>query len=171
VGKLALGHGGVLLINNKTGATKYYEYGRYDKEQKGIVRNVKVSDVVIGEDGKPTVASLNKVLKQLSKRAGEGGKIEGAYVKSDDFEGMNNYAKGKLAENDDPKRKEYSLFSNNCGTFAADVVDVDPKAKKVDSNSSKPGSIVSDYQEVFPSVSYDPKTDKTTVKEVEKKKP
>ncbi len=171
VGKMALGHGGVLLINNKTGATKYYEYGRYDKEQKGIVRNVKVSDVVIGEDGKPTVASLNKVLKQLSKKAGEGGKIEGAYVKSDDFEGMNNYAKGKLAENDDPKRKEYSLFSNNCGTFAADVVDVDPKAKKVDSNSSKPGSIVSDYQEVFPSVSYDPKTDKTTVKEVDKKKP
>lgn len=27
-----LGHAGVLLIDNKTGVTKYYEYGRYDKE-------------------------------------------------------------------------------------------------------------------------------------------
>ena len=38
IGKIGnLGHAGVLLIDNKTGVTKYYEYGRYDKEGKGIM--------------------------------------------------------------------------------------------------------------------------------------
>lgn len=48
-----LGHAGVLLINNKTGGTKYYEYGRYDAENKGIVRTISVPDVKIGKDGQP----------------------------------------------------------------------------------------------------------------------
>jgi len=33
-----LGHAGVLLINGKTGVTKYYEYGRYDPKK------IRVSD-------------------------------------------------------------------------------------------------------------------------------
>ena len=56
------GHAGVLLIDNKTGLIKYYEYGRYDKEGKGLVRTVTISNVVIGKDGKPTIQSLNKVI-------------------------------------------------------------------------------------------------------------
>ena len=56
------GYAGVLLIDNKTGLTKYYEYGRYDKEGKGLVRTVTISNVVIGKDGKPTIQSLNKVI-------------------------------------------------------------------------------------------------------------
>src|SRR6218665_1586111 len=45
-----LGHAGVLLIDNKTGVTKYYEYGRYQTTDgaKGSVRNITVSNVVIG---------------------------------------------------------------------------------------------------------------------------
>jgi hypothetical protein len=43
IGKVGgLGHAGGLMIDNKTGATKYYEYGRYDSEGKGLVRNVSV---------------------------------------------------------------------------------------------------------------------------------
>ncbi|CCY51719.1 MULTISPECIES: hypothetical protein [Bacteroides] len=61
------GHAGVLLINDKTGLTKYYEYGRYDKESKGLVRTASVPNVVIGKDGKPTTESLNKVMKQLPR--------------------------------------------------------------------------------------------------------
>ncbi|WP_082989220.1 RHS repeat domain-containing protein [Culturomica massiliensis] len=56
------GYAGVLLIDNKTGLTKYYEYGRYDKEGKGLIRTVTISNVVIGKDGKPTIQSLNKVI-------------------------------------------------------------------------------------------------------------
>ncbi|MDT8385411.1 MAG: RHS repeat-associated core domain-containing protein [Gammaproteobacteria bacterium] len=35
--KLALGHAGVLLIDNNSGGTKYYEYGRYSPNGKGIM--------------------------------------------------------------------------------------------------------------------------------------
>ena len=49
-----LGHAGILLIDNKTGITKYYEYGRYDKAEIGEVRQRTISNVVMGKDGKPT---------------------------------------------------------------------------------------------------------------------
>ena len=44
-----LGHAGILLINNKTGLTKYYEYGRYDRENIGVTRSYAILNVVIGE--------------------------------------------------------------------------------------------------------------------------
>ncbi len=171
VGKIGgLGHAGVLLIDNKTGKTKYYEYGRYDKEGKGIVRTLAVSEVKMGKDGKPTIESLNKVMEQISNKAGHDGKIEGAYMKSDKFKEMNNYAQEKMNDNNNPKRQEYSLSSNNCGTFAADVTNQD---KKIEMEAPtiidpRPNSIIGEYQQTFPVVSYDPIKNKTTM-EPEKK--
>ena len=79
IGKIGnLGHAGVLLIDNKTGVTKYYEYGRYDKEGKGIVRTFAVPDVKMGQDKKPTLESLNKTLSVISEQAGHGGGKERA---------------------------------------------------------------------------------------------
>jgi hypothetical protein len=46
------------------------------------------------------------------------------------FNEMNYYAQSKKTENTDPDRKDYSIGSNNCGTFATDVVKQDPKTKK-----------------------------------------
>ncbi len=43
---------------------------------------------------------------------------------------MKGYAEGKLKENSDPTRKEYSLMNNNCGTFAEDVIKQDEKVAK-----------------------------------------
>jgi len=142
-----LGHAGVLLIDNKTGLTKYYEYGRYDSEGKGLVRTVTVSNVVIGADGKPTVESLNKVLEQISKKSGQGGRIDGAYIKSDQFSAMDAYAKKKMAENANPKRTEYGLTDNNCGTFAADVVNQDKTVDAPSLSNPTPTNIVDEYQE------------------------
>ena len=89
IGKIGnLGHAGVLLIDNKTGVTKYYEYGRYDKEGKGIVRTFAVPDVKMGQDKKPTLESLNKTLSIISEQAGHAGRIEGAYIESDKFKEM-----------------------------------------------------------------------------------
>ena len=160
IGKIGnLGHAGVLLIDNKTGVTKYYEYGRYDKEGKGIVRTFAVPDVKMGQDKKPTLESLNKTLSVISEQAGHGGRIEGAYIESDKFKEMKTYAESKIAENSNPKRKEYSLRNNNCGTFAADVLKQDPSVKDkapviID---SRPNSIVKEYQNSFKSLNYDPK--------------
>lgn len=117
-----LGHAGVLLIDNKTGLTKYYEYGRYDKENKGIVRNPKIPNVKIGEDGNPTTESLNAVLEVISNKSGRNGKISGAYIKSDEFSSMNDYAQKEMKENSNPDRKEYSPINKNCATFATDVI-------------------------------------------------
>ncbi|WP_052354048.1 RHS repeat domain-containing protein [Flectobacillus major] len=161
VGKVGgLGHAGVLLIDNKTGLTKYYEYGRYDNEGKGYARTVSVSNVKIGKDGKPTEASLNKVLGQISKKSGNGTRIEGAYVESDNFDAMNNYASGKVKEKDDPKRKSYNLANNNCGTFACDVLNQDPNVKDQSPSISdpRPNSIVQEYQGTYGTVEYNPKT-------------
>ena len=160
IGKIGnLGHAGVLLIDNKTGVTKYYEYGRYDKEGKGVVRTFAVPNVKIGQDKKPTLESLNKTLSIISEQAGHAGRIEGAYIESDKFKEMKNYAESKIAENANSKRKEYSLRNNNCGTFAADVLKQDPSVKDkapviID---PRPNSIVKEYQDNFKSLNYDPK--------------
>ena len=160
IGKIGnLGHAGVLLIDNKTGVTKYYEYGRYDKEGKGVVRTFAVPNVKIGQDKKPTLESLNKTLSIISEQAGHAGRIEGAYIESDKFKEMKTYAESKIAENSNPKRKEYSLRNNNCGTFAADVLKQDPSVKDkapviID---PRPNSIVKEYQDNFKSLNYDPK--------------
>ncbi len=160
IGKLSnLGHAGVLLIDNKTGLTKYYEYGRYDKEGKGEVRSKTISNVKIGNDGKPKTESLNKVLGEISEKAGQGGKIEGAYVESDKFEEMKSYAESRQADNNNSDREEYSLTDNNCGTFATDVIkqDADAKKKAPSIIDPRPNSMVKEYQKKFKTINYDPK--------------
>ena len=77
----------------------------------------------------------------------------------DKFKEMKTYAESKIAENSNPKRKEYSLRNNNCGTFAADVLKQDPsvKDKAPVIIVSRPNSIVKEYQNSFKSLNYDPK--------------
>lgn len=151
-----------MLIDNKTGLTKYYEYGRYDKEKLGIVRTGNIPDVVIGKDGKPTEKSLEKTLSAISEKFGDGGRIEGAYVDSDKFEKMNDYAKSKKNENSNKERKKYSLMKNNCGAFAADVLNQDSDVKKKSPSiiDPKPTSIVEEFQEKFKKIEYDPNKNK-----------
>jgi len=179
LGKQPLGHAGVLLINNKTGLTKYYEYGRYATSDgtKGKVRNVRISDVVIDkETGKPTQKSLNKVFGEISKASGQNGRIKGAYVEGD-FDKMNDYAQDKLKESNpeykeeyNKDRESYSLTGNNCGTFGCDVLKQDSEAKKKAPwiLIPTPNNMAKEYQDNFPSVNYDPKT-KTTSGELYKK--
>ena len=62
-----LGHAGIWLIDNKTGITKYYEYGRYDKAEIGEVRQRTISNIVMGKEDKPTAESLNKVMGKYLK--------------------------------------------------------------------------------------------------------
>ena len=160
------GHAGVLLINNKSGYTKYYEYGRYDTENKGIVRTVVVSNVIIGKNGRPTIKSINNVMHQLSKKSGHGGDIEGAYIISDKFDEMNDYANGKMNENNNPDRTEYSITSNNCATFAEDVITQDTNVDRPTIIIPSPINIVDEYQEEGNAkVQYDSKTNTTVIGE------
>ena len=152
----ATGHAGVLLIDNTTGLTKYYEYGRYDKENKGIVRTYQVPNVEM-KDGLPTAESLNAVLNTISKKSGKGQVLKGAYIKSDDFNIMNDYAKLKLKENTDKNRVPYNIFTNNCGTFADDVIKQDQTFFLPIIIDPRPVSIIKEYQGIYTSIFYDPK--------------
>ncbi len=150
------GHAGVLLIDNKTGKAHYYEYGRYDKKQIGLVKDYEIQGIIMGSDGRPTPASLNNALQVISKSSGKSQEVEGAYITSDKFKEMNNYAKGKLKENNDPKRKPYSITGNNCGTFAADVVNQDKDLDSPTIVDPRPVSIVGEFQDNFTPVHFDP---------------
>jgi len=158
-----LGHAGVLLIDNKTGYTKYYEYGRYNSDQ-GNVRSYRVPNVVMGEDGRPTTKSLNAVLAKISDKSGDNGRISGAYVESDDFDAMKNYAQGLLNQSEDPNREPYSITGNNCGTFGCDVLNQDANVAKESPwiLDPRPNSIIDEYRGTFDKVDYNSK-DGTTI--------
>ena len=153
-----LGHSGVLLIDNKTGLTKYYEYGRYDSQNLGIVLNRAIPNVDMGKDGKPTEESLYNVLKYISHIAGHDGPIEGAYVESDEFDAMNNYAQSRIDRNVDIGRESYNIFENNCSTFAEEVLKQDKNVEDQIPASiiNVPNRIVKKWQKVFTPIKYEP---------------
>jgi hypothetical protein len=115
-----LGHAGVLLLNGASGTTKYYEYGRYPPSGAlGRGRKQFIPDVVIGADGHPTQASLAKVLAAVSRLAGQGGRIEAAYIAvPGKFAAMFAYARKREVENSNSKRKPYDLTGNSRMHFA-----------------------------------------------------
>jgi hypothetical protein len=117
-----LGHAGILFIDGKTGGTKYYEYGRYDTESKGIVRNVLIPDVVM-KGGRPVHASLEKVMARISAASGQRGAISAAYIELPDgsFSKMLKYAEARKLKNKDPSRVPYDLISNSCLHFMKEV--------------------------------------------------
>lgn len=144
------GHAGVLLIDNKTGYTKYYEYGRYDIKNYGIVRSYAIKDVKLGSDGRPTAESMNTVFKTITEKSGTThGKtyeMTGAYFESDKFKEMNDYAKGRLGENTNPDREKYSTMSNNCGDFATDVLKQDESIKTPLVEDPRPTGLIEQYK-------------------------
>ena len=163
------GHAGVLLIGDN-GLTKYYEFGRYDKEKKGRVRKPKISDVKI-EDGLATPESLTVVLKEISKQSGKSGNIRAAYFINMDFAKMNSYAAKLLAKSTpksgsyDENRKPYAIASYNCGHFAEDVIlQGHPKVDQPTIVNPLPVNIVDEYiEEGNAEVLLDAKSGKLTI--------
>jgi uncharacterized protein RhaS with RHS repeats len=126
VGRRQFGHAGVVLIDPATGATEYYEFGRYDNDPGqcgcGEVRRRPIPDVEI-EDGSPTQSSMQSVLRALSRIAGQGGPVLGAHVPQANFTAMRNFARQRQQQNQDPSRTPYNLFTNNCMSFVHDVLE------------------------------------------------
>lgn len=115
-----LGHAGVLIVNGKTGLTKYYEYGRYGPN--GKTRSGLIPDVTL-KGGMITESSLKKTLRTVSSKHGQSGRIIGVVLRGQVFDKALVWLKAKEAENSDPKRKAYDLSDHNCMTFVADLVD------------------------------------------------
>lgn len=118
-----LGHAGVLIINGRTGTTRYGEYGRYQGNgPAGIVRVSPIPDVVIKDDA-ITESSLKKALRSMSSRFGQSSATSGVVLRGEVFDAALKWLEKKRAENADMNRKPYDLGNHNCMTFVADLVD------------------------------------------------
>ena len=112
-----LGHAGILFIDGSTGTTKYYEYGRYDPANKGLVRRVPIKNAKI-KDGKIDILSLKGPLEQITRVAGKGGRIKGVYIEvENEYQNMLQYAESRKAQNAFPKREPYNILTNSCIHF------------------------------------------------------
>jgi len=153
-----LGHAGIVIIDNKTGVTKYYEYSRYDTLQRGETRRKPVPNIKIGIDGKPTEASMKNLMKFLSKEIGKGSKVEGAYIRNDQYQKMIKYAETRRSQNIDPNRRSYNELTYNCMTFCYNVAESGGAATPP-SLIDWPNQDIGALQQMYPSVHYDPNTD------------
>lgn len=119
-----LGHAGVLFIDGNSGMTKYYEYGRYDAQAVGLVRRIPVKNVKV-KDGKIDKESLKDPLSQISRVAGQHGKIEGVYIEvKDKYQAMLNYAESRKTDNANPSRKPYDILTNSCIHFVKEITEI-----------------------------------------------
>ena len=123
LGKMPLGHGLVIAVDEK-GRTRGSEYGRYDKENKGIARRVRVPDFKFS--GQPTEEEMNAYAEALDKVYGHSfGKTHVTYVNNADYNKMIQLMES--AEKNNRKdsfytNKDYCLAGHNCGTYGIDII-------------------------------------------------
>jgi RHS repeat-associated protein len=128
-----LGHAGVVFVE-KDGTTHYFEYGRYPNGDQpvadGIVRGAATPGGVTPSverdaSGNITQDSMNALLSTLSARDGKGTQAEALVIQTTtaEDESILTYLKARQAENGDPNRQKYSLWTgHNCGTFACEAM-------------------------------------------------
>ena len=127
------GHAGVLGYDDQ-GHTRYYEYGRYSRGGKwgrligerfssgaGNVRRVKMPDLEMGEDGKPTPESLKRLKEALSDRAGKDTDVELSCDADADENKVYDYIED-LADNANRTPYRWNPFRpNHCRSVAKDA--------------------------------------------------
>ena len=117
-GTYPLGHGAVVAVNSQTGMTKYYEYGRYNENSLGEVRNPRVPNLIM-DNGVPTKASMDNLLQYLSKNMGHNGRVSATYYSKADAGKIIAFAEHRMH---DPNRASYGILTNNCKTFGHDAI-------------------------------------------------
>jgi len=127
-----LGHAGIAMIDGRTGAVAYWEYGRYDAAQFGEVRGVPaVASVTMtfDEAGNPKRSALDQLARVLTTTNGSGQLYEGVYIKlaNGSFDRMVAFAENRktlVAQGPSGNAEIYSVESNHCFTFAMEVAAV-----------------------------------------------
>lgn len=157
-----LGHAGILLIKGGSGLSKYYEYGRYDSAQLGLVRRVPVPDAKV-DKGALVLKSLVPVLSKVSSIAGKGSRIEGVYIEApDSFEKLNQAVVVQKALNNNSKRKPYDLTTNSCIHFVKKLVDMAGK-KTPWMIDPRPNSYIGEFRDDFNDLDFYPKQKKLVI--------
>ena len=124
--KASLGHGMAIAVHEDTGKTRGSDYGRYDKDSKGIARRVKVPNFKMATPGKPTQQELDDYARSLDKMYGHsGGRTTVHYVRganADEMEEMMKSAETNNREKGYYVNSDYRILDHNCGTYAADMI-------------------------------------------------
>lgn len=119
-----LGHAGVLFINGKTGTTKYYEYGRYDPQNLGLVVKARNLPDVKVINGNIDLSSMKNTLSFISKTSGQSGRIQGVYIEVENkYNAMLQHANLRKSQNGNPKRVPYDILSNSCIHFVKEITE------------------------------------------------
>ncbi|MRR08306.1 MAG: hypothetical protein EG828_15560 [Deltaproteobacteria bacterium] len=121
---LPLGHAGVVAIDNVTGSTQYFDFGRYGGEYGDVRGPYNVGTIKFDESGMPTQASMDEVRKTLSVTFGKGSFPNTVYNGAADASKVVAFA---LSRQQNVSKYPYTInpFSENkfnvCDTFAKDA--------------------------------------------------
>jgi hypothetical protein len=150
-----LGHAGVLFINDrgKTGVTKYYEYGRY-RSNLGETRRRPMPDCKF-IDGRPDIDSLKAVFQNISRVAGQSGRISSAYIETPGkYNDMLAYAMRRIRENENPQRVPYDIMDNSCVHFTMGVVEAAGVKHEASILDARPISYINSLHSKHPDVEF-----------------
>ena len=120
-----LGHAGVIAINNNTGATQYFDFGRFGGKYGDVRGPFDVGTMAFGKDGMPTDASMAAILKTVSEQYGKGAAPNSVYDSTAEASKIIDFAKYRQTHT---AEYPYTLnpFSKNkmnfCDTFAKDAL-------------------------------------------------
>jgi uncharacterized protein RhaS with RHS repeats len=120
-----LGHGAVVSVDPATGRARYYEFGRYTDKKCGNVRRQPVPDLKMEPDRLPTQKSLDALYAYVSQHYGHNTHVSATYYQDSDYQATIEYAERFSREH-----ACYSLFGNNCKTFAHDAATAACEEKK-----------------------------------------
>lgn len=123
-----LGHAGIALIDGCTGEAEYYEYGRYDPEMFGEVRNADATalaqlKIQFNESGNPTLSSFNSLISILTKTNNGPYAFKAVYIKLENgaFQIMKRFSDRRLKDISARESAPYDVADNHCFTFVTEV--------------------------------------------------
>lgn len=158
------GHAGILIIHGKTGISKYYEYGRYDPEGKGIVRKVKIPDAKV-KNGRIEESSLVKIMQALSKKAGKNGRIEAVMFIGNYYDKAYKWLNDPKGKYRKPDREEYDPLNSNCMSFPLDLLNDLGIKTHWTGLATIPRQEIEELQEDYKDLRYTPGSSKLEIEE------
>ncbi|HEX4878708.1 MAG TPA: hypothetical protein VFV39_02595 [Limnobacter sp.] len=150
-----LGHAGILFLNGKTGASKYYEYGRYDPPANlGLVVKARNLPDAVAKNQRIAPSSLKKPLAHISRISGQAGRIQGVYIEVENkFDAMLAHAERRKSQNGFPGGKAYDLTSNSCIHFVKELTEV-AGVRTPWMVDPRPNSYIGEFRDEFPDLDY-----------------
>lgn len=116
---LPLGHAGVIAIDPQTGATQYYDFGRFGGACGDVRGPYDLGTITFDEKGNPTRVSVEAALEIASRAFGKGSPTYSEYSRKD-FQGVIDYVERRRRQANTCGRP-YNFLFDNCKNFAREA--------------------------------------------------